>query len=75
MDGQGNFYLFFVSFEACLCSSIDHNFPDEQVILTSSLEDEVHWEAIKWFNAFIQYWMAGLVIAGFLLSMGNKPKA
>ncbi|KAJ3539839.1 hypothetical protein NM688_g6311 [Phlebia brevispora] len=45
------------------------------VILTSSLESEIHVKFIKYLNAFIQYVMAGLVIAAFLLSMGNKPKA
>ncbi|GJE97749.1 glycosyltransferase family 2 protein [Phanerochaete sordida] len=46
------------------------------VILTSSLETEYpKVKFVKYLNAFIQYWMAGLIIAAFLLSMGNKPKA
>ncbi|EKM54206.1 glycosyltransferase family 2 protein [Phanerochaete carnosa HHB-10118-sp] len=46
------------------------------VILTSSLETEFpDVKFIKYLNAFIQYWMGGLIIAAFLLSMGNKPKA
>ncbi|KAI0339791.1 hypothetical protein BDW22DRAFT_1431288 [Trametopsis cervina] len=46
------------------------------VILTSSLESQFeNVRFIKYFNAFIQYFMAGLVISAFLISMGNKPKA
>ncbi|KAI8972260.1 hypothetical protein BD414DRAFT_500722 [Trametes punicea] len=46
------------------------------VILTSSLESkEFGMPGIRYFNAVIQFLMAGLVIACFLFSMGNKPKA
>lgn len=46
------------------------------VILTSSLETQFpSIKFISYLNAFIQYWMAGLIVAAFLLSMGNKPKA
>ncbi|KAI0690108.1 glycosyltransferase family 2 protein [Cytidiella melzeri] len=46
------------------------------VILTSSLETQFDGlKFIKYFNAFIQYFMAGLVVSAFLISMGNKPKA
>ncbi|KAI0675208.1 chitin synthase-domain-containing protein [Trametes maxima] len=46
------------------------------VILTSSLESEAFgMPGIRYFNAVIQFLMAGLVVAVFLFSMGNKPKA
>ncbi|KAI9060296.1 glycosyltransferase family 2 protein [Trametes sanguinea] len=46
------------------------------VILTSSLESKAFgMPGIRYFNAVIQFLMAGLVIACFLFSMGNKPKA
>ncbi|CDO75678.1 Glycosyltransferase Family 2 protein [Trametes cinnabarina] len=46
------------------------------VILTSSLESPAFgMPGIRYFNAVIQFLMAGLVIACFLFSMGNKPKA
>ncbi|TFK90049.1 glycosyltransferase family 2 protein [Polyporus arcularius HHB13444] len=46
------------------------------VILTSSLENDAFgMSGIKYFNAISQFLMAGLVIACFLFSMGNKPKA
>ncbi|KAH9847147.1 chitin synthase-domain-containing protein [Lenzites betulinus] len=46
------------------------------VILTSSLESPAFgMPGIRYFNAVIQFFMAGLVIACFLFSMGNKPKA
>ncbi|KAM5538934.1 hypothetical protein V8D89_007429, partial [Ganoderma adspersum] len=46
------------------------------VILTSSLENMAFkMMDIKYFNAVSQFLMAGLVIAIFLFSMGNKPKA
>ncbi|KAI0329711.1 hypothetical protein GY45DRAFT_1435241 [Cubamyces sp. BRFM 1775] len=46
------------------------------VILTSSLESEAFgMPGVRYFNAVIQFLMAGLVIACFLFSMGNKPKA
>ncbi|OSD06767.1 glycosyltransferase family 2 protein [Trametes coccinea BRFM310] len=46
------------------------------VILTSSLESKPFgMPGIRYFNAVIQFLMAGLVIACFLFSMGNKPKA
>ncbi|EIW63419.1 uncharacterized protein TRAVEDRAFT_69433 [Trametes versicolor FP-101664 SS1] len=46
------------------------------VILTSSLEsDSFNMPGIKYFNAVLQFLMGGLVIACFLFSMGNKPKA
>ncbi|KAI8993118.1 chitin synthase-domain-containing protein, partial [Trametes punicea] len=46
------------------------------IILTSSLESkEFGMPGIRYFNAVIQFLMAGLVIACFLFSMGNKPKA
>ncbi|KAI0769728.1 chitin synthase-domain-containing protein [Trametes elegans] len=46
------------------------------VILSSSLESaEFGMPGIRYFNAVIQFLMASLVIACFLFSMGNKPKA
>ncbi|KAK7057241.1 chitin synthase-domain-containing protein [Favolaschia claudopus] len=46
------------------------------IILTSSLEDEsFKMPAIKYVNTIIQYGMASLVVACFLFSMGNKPRA
>ncbi|KAI0746001.1 glycosyltransferase family 2 protein [Earliella scabrosa] len=46
------------------------------VILTSSIENDAFgMPGIKYFNAVGQFLMAGLVIASFLFSMGNKPKA
>ncbi|KAH9942456.1 chitin synthase-domain-containing protein [Epithele typhae] len=45
------------------------------VILTSSLEaPQFGFSGIKYFNSVSQFFMAGLVIACFLFSMGNKPK-
>ncbi|KAI0312347.1 glycosyltransferase family 2 protein [Amylostereum chailletii] len=46
------------------------------VILTSSLESEgfeMQW--IRYVNSVVQYFMASIVIACFLLSMGNKPRS
>ncbi|RPD57628.1 glycosyltransferase family 2 protein [Lentinus tigrinus ALCF2SS1-7] len=46
------------------------------VILTSSIENDAFgMPGIKYFNAIAQFLMAGLVVACFLFSMGNKPKA
>ncbi|EIW82657.1 glycosyltransferase family 2 protein [Coniophora puteana RWD-64-598 SS2] len=46
------------------------------VILSSSLEDASFGiTGIKYFNSVVQYFMASIVIACFLFSMGNKPKA
>ncbi|KAJ7901773.1 glycosyltransferase family 2 protein [Mycena olivaceomarginata] len=46
------------------------------VVLTSSLEDEsFHMPAIKYVNTVVQYLMASVVIAAFLLAMGNNPHA
>ncbi|KAH7921400.1 glycosyltransferase family 2 protein [Leucogyrophana mollusca] len=44
------------------------------VVLSSSLES-FGIPGIKYFNAIVQYFMAAIIIACFLLSMGNKPKA
>lgn len=47
-----------------------------QVVLSSSLEDKSFGvPSIKYFNAVVQYFLASIIIACFLLSMGNKPKA
>ncbi|KAG1858160.1 glycosyltransferase family 2 protein [Suillus subluteus] len=46
------------------------------VVLSSSLEDKSFGvPSIKYFNAVVQYFLASIIIACFLLSMGNKPKA
>ncbi|KAI0786713.1 glycosyltransferase family 2 protein [Abortiporus biennis] len=46
------------------------------VILTSSLESPAFkLQGIRYFNAVIQYCMAGIIIACFLFSMGNKPRS
>lgn len=47
-----------------------------QVVLSSSLEDKSFGvPSIRYFNAVVQYFLASIIIACFLLSMGNKPKA
>ncbi|RDB24703.1 Chitin synthase 3 [Hypsizygus marmoreus] len=44
------------------------------IVLTSSLEDpSFHMTGIKYFNTFVQYAMASMLVACFLFSMGNKP--
>ncbi|KII92534.1 glycosyltransferase family 2 protein [Plicaturopsis crispa FD-325 SS-3] len=46
------------------------------VVLTSSLEAPVFKiTGIKYVNSMIQYFMACMIIACFLFSMGNKPQA
>ncbi|KAL8292822.1 hypothetical protein RQP46_000516 [Phenoliferia psychrophenolica] len=46
------------------------------MILTSSLEDASFGiKGIKVINTFVQYAYQGCVIASFIFSMGNKPKA
>ncbi|KAI6134500.1 glycosyltransferase family 2 protein [Pisolithus croceorrhizus] len=46
------------------------------VILSSSLEDpSFGMPSIRYFNALVQYFLASIIIACFLMSMGNKPKA
>ncbi|KAH9839307.1 chitin synthase-domain-containing protein [Rhodofomes roseus] len=46
------------------------------IILTSSLEaPEFGMEGIKYWNAVVQFVMGAIVVAAFLFSMGNKPKA
>ncbi|KAF9241557.1 glycosyltransferase family 2 protein [Melanogaster broomeanus] len=46
------------------------------VILSSSLEDKsFDLTNIQYFNAIVQYFLASIIIACFLMSMGNKPKA
>ncbi|PCH43373.1 glycosyltransferase family 2 protein [Wolfiporia cocos MD-104 SS10] len=46
------------------------------IILTSSLEnDSFGVPGIKYFNAIVQFVMGSIVIACFLFSMGNKPRA
>ncbi|EGO00075.1 glycosyltransferase family 2 protein [Serpula lacrymans var. lacrymans S7.3] len=46
------------------------------VVLSSSLENPSFGiEGIKYFNSIVQYFMASIIIACFLLSMGNKPQA
>ncbi|KAF9227386.1 hypothetical protein BS17DRAFT_775399 [Gyrodon lividus] len=46
------------------------------VILSSSLEDKSFGLSnIQYFNAIVQYFLASIIIACFLMSMGNKPKA
>ena len=71
---QGNFYLFFVGFKDSLIG-IEPEW-SLQVVLSSSLEDKSFGlPSIKYFNAIVQYFLASIIIACFLLSMGNKPKA
>ncbi|KZT66387.1 glycosyltransferase family 2 protein [Daedalea quercina L-15889] len=46
------------------------------IILTSSLEDPAFgMEGIKYWNSVAQFVMGAIVVATFLFSMGNKPKA
>ncbi|KAH9935681.1 chitin synthase-domain-containing protein [Fomitopsis serialis] len=46
------------------------------IILTSSLEAPAFgMEGIKYWNAVVQFVMGAIVVAAFLFSMGNKPKA
>ncbi|KAL6300445.1 chitin synthase-domain-containing protein [Sparassis latifolia] len=46
------------------------------IILTSSLEaPSFHMTGIKYFNSVVQFLMASVIVACFLFSMGNKPKA
>ncbi|OBZ70856.1 Chitin synthase 3 [Grifola frondosa] len=46
------------------------------IILTSSLESpSFKVPGIKYFNSIVHFLMAGLIVACFLFSMGNKPKA
>lgn len=46
------------------------------IILTSSVENPAfHMTGIKYFNMIVQFVMGGIVVACFLFSMGNKPKA
>ncbi|KIJ18824.1 chitin synthase [Paxillus involutus ATCC 200175] len=46
------------------------------VVLSSSLEDKSFGLSnIQYFNAIVQYFLASIIIACFLMSMGNKPKA
>ncbi|KDQ55846.1 glycosyltransferase family 2 protein [Jaapia argillacea MUCL 33604] len=46
------------------------------IILTSSLESPVFkLKGIQYANSLIQYLMSSLVVACFLFSMGNKPRA
>ncbi|KAI0043669.1 glycosyltransferase family 2 protein [Auriscalpium vulgare] len=46
------------------------------VILTSSLESpNFHMHPIRYFNSVVQYFLASIVIACFLFSMGNKPRS
>ncbi|GLB37699.1 putative chitin synthase [Lyophyllum shimeji] len=46
------------------------------VVLTSSLEDpSFGMKGIKYFNTLVQYVLASIMVACFLFSMGNKPKA
>ncbi|KAI6040337.1 glycosyltransferase family 2 protein [Pisolithus marmoratus] len=46
------------------------------VILSSSLEDSSFgMPSVKYFNALVQYFLASIIIACFLMSMGNKPRA
>ncbi|KAI0066085.1 glycosyltransferase family 2 protein [Artomyces pyxidatus] len=46
------------------------------VILTSSLESpSFHMHGIRYFNSVAQYFMASIVVACFLFSMGNKPRS
>ncbi|KAH7888726.1 glycosyltransferase family 2 protein [Phlebopus sp. FC_14] len=46
------------------------------VILSSSLEDKsFRLSSIQYFNAIVQYFLASIIIACFLMSMGNKPRA
>ncbi|KAL4073957.1 glycosyltransferase family 2 protein [Scleroderma citrinum] len=46
------------------------------VILSSSLENKAFGvPSIRYFNALVQYFLASIIIACFLMSMGNKPKA
>ncbi|KAF8482206.1 chitin synthase-domain-containing protein [Gautieria morchelliformis] len=46
------------------------------VILTSSIESpSFNLKGISFFNSIVQYCYAAIVVACFLFSMGNKPKA
>ncbi|EMD37704.1 glycosyltransferase family 2 protein [Gelatoporia subvermispora B] len=46
------------------------------IILSSSLEDpSFSLDFIKYFNAVLQFVMSAIIVACFLLSMGNKPRA
>ncbi|KAL4078434.1 glycosyltransferase family 2 protein [Scleroderma yunnanense] len=52
------------------------NFYLFSVILSSSLENKAFGvPSIRYFNALVQYFLASIIIACFLMSMGNKPKA
>ena len=53
-----------------------HALPSFFMILTSSLEDKSFGiKGIKVINTFVQYAYQGTVIASFIFSMGNRPKA
>ncbi|KAF8444564.1 glycosyltransferase family 2 protein [Boletus edulis BED1] len=46
------------------------------VVLSSSLEDKSFGLTnIQYFNEIVQYFLASIIIACFLMSMGNKPRA
>ena len=45
------------------------------MVLTTSLEDgSFGMSGIVYFNIIVQFFMASLVVACFLISMGNRPK-
>ncbi|KAG9316580.1 glycosyltransferase family 2 protein [Chiua virens] len=46
------------------------------VVLSSSLEDKsFRLPNIQYFNAIVQFFLASIIVACFLMSMGNKPRA
>lgn len=78
LPGSGQFHEL-ICFQIVLSEHVSRslaNFTIFMMVLTSSLEDpSFNIKGVSWGNTIIQNTYLGTVVACFVLSMGNRPKA